>query len=122
VVIIRATRKLLVRIGPPSLPSTASTTLLGDWYAVPLAIGRLRFVLAISEHSRLPVLLPARDVKHLAQHLPAALERVLLGLGIPAPALYRELGEMRTALIGTTNNRSLLGTLNDFGFLLKWAT
>jgi hypothetical protein len=119
-VIIRCTRKLLQRIGPPSPDSPPSTTLLGDWYAGPVAIGHQRLLLLISARSRLPVILPGRDVKHLAQNFPEALARVLLGLGIPATAVDREVEATREALIATTNSRSLLGTLNDFSFLLKW--
>ena len=81
--VLRCTQKLLKRIGSPIADPPASTTALGDWYAQPLAIGHQRYVLLISERSRLPVLMPGRDVKHLAAHLPAALARVLAGLGVP---------------------------------------
>jgi hypothetical protein len=119
-VTIRCTRKLLQRICPPSPVSAPSRTLLGDWYAGPVADGHQRFVLLISEHSRLPVILPGRDVKHLAQHFPDALARVLRALEIPSAAAKREVEATREAVIATTNSRSLLGTLSDFAFLLKW--
>ena len=100
--------------------SAPSSTLLGDWYAGPVAVGHRRFVLLISEHSRLPVVMPGRDVKHLAENFPDALARVLLGLGIEASAAEREVEATRQAVIAETNNRSLLGTLNDFSHMLKW--
>ena len=77
-------------------------------------------MLLISEHSRLPVLMAGRDLKHLAENFPDALAPVLWGLGIDAAAIQREVVATRDAVIAKTNSRSLLGTLNDFSFLLKW--
>ena len=119
-VAIRCTKALLTRIGAPGMVSDPTTTILGDWYARPLAVGHQHLILLISEHSRLPVIMLARDVKHLAENFPAALARVLLALGIEASAVEREVEATREAVIAPTNNRSLLGTLNDFSFLLEW--
>jgi hypothetical protein len=47
--VLRCTQKLLKRIGPPVVDPPASTTALGDWYAQPLAVGRQRYVLLVSE-------------------------------------------------------------------------
>lgn len=119
-VAIRCTKKLLARIGAPSPVIEPSSTILGDWYARPVAVGHQRLILLISEHSRLPVILPARDVKHLARNFPDALARVLLGLGIETSAAEREVEATRDAVIAKTESRSLLGTLNDFSFMLQW--
>jgi hypothetical protein len=64
--VLRCTQKLLKRIGEPVADPPQSTTILGDWFAEPLAIGHQRMVLLASEHSRLPILMPARDVRHIA--------------------------------------------------------
>ena len=119
-VALRCTKKLLARVGPPAEVIEPSTTVLGDWYAQPVALGHQRFVLLISEHSRLPVLMAGRDLKHLDRNFPDALAAVLWGLGISAAAIQRELEATRQAVIAKTNNRSLLGTLNDFSFMLEW--
>jgi hypothetical protein len=118
-VAIRCTKKLLARIGVPSPVIEPTTTILGDWYAQPVAVGHQRLILLISEHSRLPVIMPGRDAKHLVKNFPDALARILLGLGIEASAVEREVEATRGAVIAATNNRSLLGTLNDFSFLLS---
>ena len=97
-----------------------TTTSLGDWYAQPVAVGHRRLVLLISEHSRLPVILPGRDVKHLAENFSDALACVLFGLGIEVSAAEREVEATCEAVIAETTIRSLLGTLNDFSFMLKW--
>jgi len=119
-VVLRCTRKLLARIGELVADPPASTTRLGDWHAAPLAIGRRRFVLLIGEHSRLAVLMPGRDVRHLARNFAPALESVLLRLGISPEVVECEVEASRQATIATTNNRSLLGTINDFSNLLRY--
>ncbi|MCZ7664792.1 MAG: hypothetical protein M5U22_18555 [Thermoleophilia bacterium] len=116
---LRCTKKLLARVGPPSTVVEPTTTTLGDWFAQPLALGQRRFILLAAEHSRLPVLMPARNAKHLAQTFPQELVTVLDRLQIPMEAIEREIGEMRECVIAATNNRSVLGTLNDFSFLLR---
>ena len=119
-VTIRCTKKLLARIGAPAGEEIAPTTRLGDWHAKPVAIGHQRLILLISERSRLPVIMWARDVRHLARNFPDALAAVLWGLGIEATAINQELEGVRDAQVAKTNDRSLLGTLNDFAFMLQW--
>ena len=119
-VALRCTARLLARVGPPQEVAEPATTILGDWYASPLNIGHQRYVLLISEHSRLPVLMAGRDLRHLAENFPDALAAVLWGLGIHAAAIQREVEATREAVIATTNSRSHLGTLNDFSFMLSW--
>jgi hypothetical protein len=119
-VAIHCTKKLLARIGAPAADEVESTTRLGDWHAKPVAIGHQRLILLISERSRLPVLMWARDVKHLARNFPDALAAVLWGLGAPAAMINHEVEATRDAVIARTNDRSLLGTLNDFAFMLQW--
>ena len=113
-VAIRCTKKLLAHVGPPQEVSEPATTILGDWYGQPLAIGHQRLALLISEYSRLPVLMAGRDLKHLAANFPDALAAVLWGLGIDAEAIQGEVAATRAAVIARTNSRSHLGTLNDF--------
>ena len=115
---IRCTKKLLDRIGAPSLATAPTTAILGDWYARPVAAGHQRLILLISEHSRLPVVMSARDVKQLAANFPDALAAVLWGLGLSAAVIQGELEAASEAVIAKTNSRSHLGTLIDFSYLL----
>jgi hypothetical protein len=118
-VVIRCTQKLLKRVGAPHGGDVTSTTRLGDWYANLVVIDRRPLVLLVSERSRLPVVFPARRVKLLGAHLPGILQDVLEALGIPAPAIAREVGEMRETVIAPTDSRSVLGTLNEFTVMLR---
>ena len=120
VVVIRCTQKLLRRVDASGSGDVSSTTRLGDWSANLLGVRQQRFVLLVSECSRLPVLLPARDVRHIAQHLADALALVLQALGVSSFAIRRELEEMRESVIASTNNRSVLGSVNDFAKAAKW--
>ena len=63
-VVLRCTQKLLVRLKQVGdLPPVESTTRLGDWYGNILRIGRRQHLLFISERSRLPVVLPIRELE-----------------------------------------------------------
>ncbi len=118
-VILRLTQKLLRLVGTPAAPTESSSTILGDWTGGVFYVGHQRYVLLISEHSRLPVLMPGRDLKNLARNFPGALAEVLLAIGIPVAACEQEVEAVSQSVITTTNSRSLLGTINDFTFMVS---
>ena len=121
--VLRCTRKLLTRLGEPAidLAPGSSTTTLGDWYADVLFTVRHYVVLCVSEHARVPVIVPAREIKTLAARLPVALGHVLSDLAIPSASIARELTEMNDAQFAKTASRSLLGTINDYAIEVTWA-
>ena len=72
-VVLRCTRRLLMRLKYQDEDTPAeSTTRLGDWYGTLIRMGRRHVLLFISERSRLPVLLPARDADRLGLAFPKA--------------------------------------------------
>ena len=76
-VIVRATKKLLDRLGPPtSAVEQASSTLLGDWYATAW-FWRPQVALLVSEVTLLPVLVPLAPAATLLQRLGSQLAAVL---------------------------------------------
>ena len=79
-VVLRCTLKLLVRLKQAGdLPAVESTTRLGDWYGNTLRIGRHQSLIFISERSRLPVVIPIRELKRLDTVFPDAVcERLSL--------------------------------------------
>lgn len=115
---IRATQKLLPKLGSPVADPPASTTVLGDWYAKPVGVAQRRFVLLISEHSRLAVVMPGREVAKLPQRFPEAMGMQLALLEVPKEAYEREMAECAEVVIAKTASRSLLGTLNDYAYML----
>jgi len=119
VIVLRCTRKLLDRVGPPVADPPASTSRLGDWYAKPFSVAQRRYLLVISGPSRLPVLLPGRDAAGLAHRFAGALGDVLVLLGIPVDVVEREALASREVVIAATDSRSVLGSLNDFALLAQ---
>ena len=119
-VVIRCAQKLLRRIGPAQPTTVTSTAKLGDWSANLLGVGQRRFVLLVSEPTRLPVLVRASEVRILARNFPEMLVPILERLHVSPTAIGREISEMREASICATNNRSVLGSLNDFSRHIKW--
>ena len=116
-VVLRCTQELLLRINPlAERDAPASTTRLGDWYGHVIRMGNRHVVLFLSEHSRLPILLPIRDARTLGETLPAALAATLAWLGVADSDIAIEMAHMSTLTAARTNNRSVLGTMNDFGF------
>jgi hypothetical protein len=119
-VVCRCTRKLLARLNQDARePEIESTTRLGDWYGNILQIGRRQYLLFISERSRLPVVLPIREAGRLVTVFSDAVGEVLAAIGVPAPDIADERAHMLDVRFGRTRNRSLLGTMNDFAFMVQ---
>ena len=116
-VIVRATAKLLDRLGPPTSPvEQASTTLLGDWYATAW-FWRPQVALLVSEVTLLPVLVPLAPAATLLQRLGSQMAAVLDALGTPAEFIEAELREMNEVRLGKTASRSVVGIMNEFTYL-----
>ena len=111
---LRCTQRLLARL-PATLDAdvTPPTTTLGDWYASPLYIGPVRWVLCASERSLLPVILPLKPAKSLPDRLPDAAGLLLDALGIAGATIEREWAAMSPCRIGRTQNRAVVGSVNE---------
>ena len=118
---LRATRKLLDRLAVKGeVERHAPTTALGDWYANLLHFGRVQLVLCTSEKSLLSVVVPARGAKtSLLEQLRLGLKEALGALAIAPGAIERELAEMADGQIAGTESRSVLGSMNDFAFMME---
>ena len=119
-VVIRCTQKLLRRMGPVVPSTVKSTAKLGDWSANLLGVGHRRFVLLVSEPTRLPILIRASETRSFPKNFPDVLALVLEGLRISPEAIRKEISETHEARVCPTNNRSVLASLNDFSRLIKW--
>ena len=118
---LRCTAKLLKQMRATPEPNPpASTTLLGDWYANRIQMGRTPVVLAVSEKSLLSVLLPARGVAALPTSLPDAVAKVLAFLEIPEAILEEEVAAMREGcVVAKTASRRVLGSMNDMAYMAE---
>jgi len=115
--IVRATRRLLDRIGPGEVSDAESTTLLGDWYATVLPWRPRQVALLMSDRTLLPLAMPLAPAATLIARIPEHLAEVLTALRVPTDVVEREVAEMRPPTLTTTANRSRVGSLNEFAFL-----
>jgi hypothetical protein len=118
-VVIRCTKKLLNRFPPPHDSRAISTTRLGDWFANEVWVGRQRYILLVNATTRLPVVIPARDVRNIGLHLRNALIPLLQAINVPAAAIEREVADMVEWCVAPTNDRSVLGSINEFTHMMK---
>ena len=118
---IRMTAKLVKRVKEPLVADpSASTGLLGDWYANLLYIERQQVILAISEKTLLPLLIPAKDAKLFPERLIESLKDSLAALNIPKEQVAKELAEMSSWIFAKTASRQVLGVMTDFGKALDF--
>jgi hypothetical protein len=119
VLIIRATKKLLDRIGPPTLrEDERSTTLLGQWYATAL-FWKPQVALFVNEPTLLPVLMPLAPAATLLARFPQQVATVLAAHEIPDAIIDTELRQMHDHRIAKTANRSVVGIMNEFTHLAE---
>lgn len=118
---LRCTKKLLTRLRvKPDLEPPPSTTKLGDWYADTLNLGRERLVLCVSELTLLPVVVPAIGAAiDLNAKLARGLRETLESLGAPTAAIDTEVNQLLEVTIAKTASRVVLGTMNDFQFMVR---
>jgi uncharacterized protein DUF6933 len=117
VLIVRATKKLLDRIGPANLGAVEqSTTLMGQWYATAL-FWKPQVALFVNEPTLLPVLMPLAPAATLLARFPQQLAAVLTAHGTPDAVIDEEQRQMRDCRLAKTANRSVVGIMNEFTFL-----
>jgi hypothetical protein len=120
-VTLRCTQKLQRRLGPRAIRDNASsTTALGDWHGNLWFTKHARLVVFVSERSRLAELLHARDFPTLEARFRAAVVELLGQLNVSEEAIRYEEQAMAEIVYASTNNRSVLGTMNDYCRGLRW--
>jgi hypothetical protein len=119
-VVLRCTQKLLARLKRPAVvPQGVSSTRLGDWYGNELRLGRQQLLLFVSGRTRLAVIVPARDARRLSTVLADAVSDRLAAIGVSAGHIDQERRQMSEVVFARTDNRSVLGTMNDYAFMAK---
>jgi len=100
-VVLRCTQKLLVRLKRSEVsPGQESTTRLGDWYGNILRIGRQQHLLFISEHSRLPVIIPIGEARRLETIFSDAVCAALSAVGVASDDVADERSRMSMIAFG----------------------
>ena len=117
--IVRATKKLLHRIGPPTLlEGEQPTTLLGQWYATAL-FWKPQVALLVNEPTLLPVLMPLAPAATLPTRIAQQIATVLAAHAAPNTIIEEELQHMRECRVAPTANRSVVGIMTEFTHLAE---
>lgn len=96
-----------------------ATTRLGDWYANLIYIERRPVVLAVSEKTLLPVLVPRAPAETFTMQFQNGVAEVLTALHVHEEAIDGEVGAMTDVGVAATNDRAIVGTLVDFARMLE---
>jgi hypothetical protein len=119
VLILRATQKLLHRIGPSTTQDAErSTTLLGDWYATAM-FWKPQVALLVNETTLLPVLMPLAPAATLTTRVGEQIATVLTAHGASPEIVEDELHQMRPCRVAPTANRSVVGVMTEFTRLVE---
>ncbi len=117
---LRCTAKLLKRLKTaPLADPPPPTTMLGDWTANLIHLGRWQLVLAVNDATRLGVAINAAPFATVAERLVEAIADSLRDLGIAEQDVIAECLAMRALNIGAKGDRSVLGTLTRYYFDLE---
>lgn len=118
--VVHATKKLLDRLGGPTVePTTRSTTVLGSWYATVL-FWRPQVALLVNERTLLPLLMPLAPAATLLERLPSWLAATFDAHGVPRTFIEAELARAESIGLAKTSNRSVLGVMSEFAQLASW--
>ena len=117
--IVRATKKLLDRIGPTTFrDGEQSTTVLGQWYATALS-WRPQVALLVNEPTLLPVLMPLAPAATLPARAARHIAAILATHATPEAVIEEELRHMHDYRVAATVNRSVVGIMNEFSRLAE---
>jgi hypothetical protein len=115
VLVVRGTKKLRDRVrATPAGAGDVSTTLLGDWFATAL-FWKPQVALLVNERTLLPVFMPLAPAATLLDRMPAEIASVLRQHGVDDTIVASELAAMSDHRIASTDNRSIVGVMNEFG-------
>lgn len=120
--VVRGTKKLRDRLKTPIAGTDdVSTTVLGDWFATAL-FWRPQVALLVNQRTFVPVFMPLAPAASLLDRAPDAIAGVLRRLGADEPFIESELEAMGEARIAPTNDRSVVGVMNEFAFhgQIRW--
>lgn len=123
-VLLRCTKKFLGRLPPRSEgegDKRTSDTRLGDWTGHLFFIGRQQIVLGVNNKTLLPVLLPLAPNKTFVPRFVEAAGEMLMAIGVEdRKTVLAEIAAMAECSVAPTNDRRVLGTINDFGRALDF--
>jgi hypothetical protein len=119
-VVLRRTQKLAAQLPASADAFPCSDTALGDWYVNRIVVDRKPLLLLASSRSLLAIITPARDVGSLPSRLPSLVAQRLKRMRIPDRLIAAELAAMAPVGVAKTADRSVVGILVDFAFMIPF--
>lgn len=120
-IVIRPTaslaKRMKVKINSSELKSD---TILGDWFALDFVLSRRQFIMCVSQKSRLAVIMNAAPYVSLSNRIPNAICEVLKLIGVTESNIESELLKMNHVILAKTDDKSILGTMNDYRSQLEY--
>lgn len=115
--LVRGTKKLRDRVkGAAAGTEDESSTVLGDWFATAL-FWKPQVVLLVNQRTLLPVFMPLAPAATLLKRVPPAIAAALRQQGASEEFIAAELAAMGDVRIAPTNDRSILGVMNEFSII-----
>ena len=121
--ILRCTKKLLTELKTKPSEGTISSNDLGSWHANLLRIERRKCILFTHDATLYSFFMPGLKKPHfetVRDVFGQNLFKNLLWENFPQNQIEIVLDEHRDIIIAKTNNRSVLGSMNDLSFQLKY--
>ena len=124
--LIRCTSKLIKEIGltKDELADNASQdSTLGEWYANLFFFQRKKCLIFTNVRTLFTFMsfgVNRAQIKNLGEIFRAGLGKTLLDEGFNGALIQRLIGECRDIQFGKTNNKSVLGAMNDHVINTKW--
>jgi hypothetical protein len=114
VLVVRGTKKLRDRLkAEPATDTDTSTGVLGDWFATAL-FWRPQAALLVNKRTLVPVFMQLAPAATLLDRAPEAIAAVLRRHGADDAFITAELASMDHARVAPTNDRSIVGVMNEF--------
>lgn len=114
--VVRGTKKLRDRLKvPPASADDVSTTVLGDWFANVL-FWRPQTVLLVNARTLLPIFMPLAPAATLLDRIPETIAAHLRAHGAGGEFVAAELAAMTSIRVAPTNDRRVLGVMNEFAY------
>lgn len=111
---LRCTAKMLKKFSSKGDPKPlASSNALGDWFGNLFKIGRKEYFLFTNSRSLISIVTSAHSQIPLSEFVPHLYE-LLVGYGVTEKRVDTELKTMSPITLVKTNDRSVLGSMNDF--------
>lgn len=121
VMVVHGTQRFRDRVsGAAGGVDDESSTLLGPWYATLLRWSPA-VALFVNQSTLLPALIPMAPARTLLRRLPTAVSDVLAAHHVPQVLIDAEVIKMADVRVEPTANRSVVGVMNEFGYLAEAA-